>query len=627
MPSNKVKSMQGDQEYKGEPLDAELANGPMTKRSCTDPLCCLIFIAFIAGMIGIAGYALTKGNPTLIGRGYDADGKMCGVDSGYENYPYLYWPLPGSQEKYRKQTVCIQACPQSSSASLVCKTNSAYSSCTETQSGLTNSQKAALLVSGNAPITDFYVYDTLAFLKRFCIPQIADFSSATQAIFNSEVLEQWVSDIRQTWPVILASMGLAFIIGVVYMIFLRYCSGVLTWTAIFCFIGGMAGLGYIFYKKSKDTEDDTASTGVQGSDTTTNSTINSEKIIAYVCWAVAGLTFIAVLCLWNRIRLAIAILKSAAEYVKDTPTIFIVPVITILTLVCFFGYWGLTAVYLVSSGDASQIKGYPFGDFQYSKTLQRLLIYHVFGLLWFNAFVIASTQFVLASSTALWYFSQGTGQAAPKTVKTSIYRLVRYHLGSIAFGSLILAIVQMIRLILAYMEAQAKKLQGKEGRVVKYALRCLQCYVACFERFIKFLNKNAYIQVALTGKNFCSSAKAAFFLILRNPLRFGIVGGIGSIFVLFGKVFIAAITALAGFLVITKWDRFNDNLYSPFIPTICIFIFAYVIGAVFMNVYGMAADTILACFIVDEEIHSKKNSPALHCPESLKTFLEKNKKN
>jgi len=416
-------------------------------------------------------------------------------------------------------------------------------------------------------------------------------------------------------------MGAAFLIGVVYMIFLRYCSGVLTWAAIICFIAGTAGLGYIFYKKAQTTSDATAGTGSEGSDTTTSSTINSEKIIAYVCWGVSGLTAVAVLCLWNRIRLAIAILKSAAEYVKDTPTIFIVPIITIATLVCFYGYWGLTAVYLVSSGDATQIKGYPFGDFEYSKALQRLLIYHVFGLLWFNAFVIASTQFVLASSTALWYFSQGTGQAAPKTVKTSIYRLVRYHLGSIAFGSLILAIVQMIRLVLAYMEAQAKKMAGKEGKVIKYTLACLQCYLACFERFIKFLNKNAYIQIALTGKNFCSSAKAAFFLILRNPLRFSIVGGIGSIFVLFGKVFIAAMTALAGFLVITKWDRFSDSLYSPFIPTVCMFIFAYVIGAVFMNVYGMAADTILACFIVDEEIHSKKNSPALHCPESLKTFL------
>jgi len=184
----------------------------------------------------------------------------------------------------------------------------------------------------------------------------------------------------------------------------------------------------------------------------------------------------------------------------------------------------------------------------------------------------------------------------------------------------------MIRIVLAYMQAQAQKLAGKQGKAIQFALSCLQCYVACFERFIKFLNKNAYIQIALTGKSFCGAAKDAFFLILRNPLRFGLVSGIGGIFVFFGKVFVAAITALIGFLVITKWSRYSDSLYSPFIPTILMFVFAYCIGAIFMTVYGLAADTILACFVTDEELSKKKNAPARHCPSTLRDFIDHNKK-
>lgn len=78
-------------------------------------------------------------------------------------------------------------------------------------------------------------------------------------------------------------------------------------------------------------------------------------------------------------------------------------------------------------------------------------------------------------------------------VRTSIYRAFRYHLGSLAFGSLILAIIQFIRVILAYMESQMKKAGGNQNAAIKFLLRCLSCYLACFERFIKFLNKNAYI--------------------------------------------------------------------------------------------------------------------------------------
>ena len=32
---------------------------------------------------------------------------------------------------------------------------------------------------------------------------------------------------------------------------------------------------------------------------------------------------------------------------------------------------------------------------------------------------------------------------------------------------------------------------------------------------MRFLNKNAYIQTAIFGSSFCTSAKEAFFLILR----------------------------------------------------------------------------------------------------------------
>ena len=39
--------------------------------------------------------------------------------------------------------------------------------------------------------------------------------------------------------------------------------------------------------------------------------------------------------------------------------------------------------------------------------------------------------------------------------------------------------------------------------------------------------RNAYIQIALMGTNFCTSAKKAFFLILRNAFRFGTVAILG----------------------------------------------------------------------------------------------------
>jgi len=280
--------------------------------------------------------------------------------------------------------------------------------------------------------------------------------------------------------------------------------------------------------------------------------------------------------------------------------------------------------YLFSSGESTQLAGTPIGGFQYSETQKRLILYTVFGVLWGNAFIIASSQFIIASSVCMWYFAHP--QSPHGSIRKSFKRLFRYHLGSLAFGTFILALVQFIRLVLTYMEQQMKKAGGKNNRCAKFVFGCSQCLLGCLERCIKFLNKNAFIQIALTGKNFCAAAKDAFFLIIHNPLRFGVVSSIGSIFVFFGKVCIASASTLIGYIIITKQSAYKDSVYSPLLPSICIFVCAYAIAAVFLSIYGLAADTILACFVVDETLQKKNNKGALHCPPSLEKFLDKNRK-
>lgn len=92
----------------------------------------------------------------------------------------------------------------------------------------------------------------------------------------------------------------------------------------------------------------------------------------------------------------------------------------------------------------------------------------------------------------------------------------RYHLGTLAFGSLILAICKAIRATLEYID---HKLNKYNNAFVKGILCCLRCFFWCLEKFIKFINRNAYIMCAIHGKNFCRSARSAFNLLLRNIVR------------------------------------------------------------------------------------------------------------
>ena len=47
---------------------------------------------------------------------------------------------------------------------------------------------------------------------------------------------------------------------------------------------------------------------------------------------------------------------------------------------------------------------------------------------------------------------------------------------------------------------------------------------------MKFINRNAYILTAINGTNFCSSAKEAFSLILRNCVRVVVLDKVAQLY-------------------------------------------------------------------------------------------------
>jgi hypothetical protein len=115
-------------------------------------------------------------------------------------------------------------------------------------------------------------------------------------------------------------------------------------------------------------------------------------------------------------------------------------------------------------------------------------------------------------SVSKWYFSRDKSTIGNSTVLTSITTSMFYHSGTAAFGALIIAIIQMIRAFIAYLQRKADEMNSS---IAKCVLCCFQCCFFCLEKCMKFLNKNAYIQTAIFGSSFCTSAKEAFFLILR----------------------------------------------------------------------------------------------------------------
>lgn len=93
-----------------------------------------------------------------------------------------------------------------------------------------------------------------------------------------------------------------------------------------------------------------------------------------------------------------------------------------------------------------------------------------------------------------------------------------YHTGSLAFGSLILSLVQIIRIVLEYLDRKLKGdlcnlkkqtallssvtywwwmlMTGSSNAFSRFLICCLKCCFWCLEKFIRFMNRNAYIMVS-----------------------------------------------------------------------------------------------------------------------------------
>jgi solute carrier family 44 protein 1 (choline transporter-like protein)/choline transporter-like protein 2/4/5 len=88
-------------------------------------------------------------------------------------------------------------------------------------------------------------------------------------------------------------------------------------------------------------------------------------------------------------------------------------------------------------------------------------------------------------------------------------------------------------------------------------------------------------------------------MIASNPLRYGVVEGVGLVLMMLGKLLIAGATTFLFYLLITFVTDIRSNVQEPIYLLILVFIAAFAIAVVFMAVYTVAMETILACFIID----------------------------
>lgn len=174
------------------------------------------------------------------------------------------------------------------------------------------------------------------------------------------------------------------------------------------------------------------------------------------------------------------------------------------------------------------------------------------------------------------------------------------HSGSIAFGSLVMVIINAIK--------KAARQNEKEGGA---AARCMNLCCSCIADFLEQLNKNSYAYMAITGDTYCTSAINGFVLYLRHFIEFEMAQFMASMLVFLGTLFICLINTLI-FFGISKAanDDDNDMVYKCAIAFIC----SLATVSLCLNQFDEAILGIMMSMAVDMELNDdyKFGPPTFH---------------
>lgn len=304
----------------------------------------------------------------------------------------------------------------------------------------------------------------------------------------------------------------------------------------------------------------------------------------------------------DRIALAIGLIRESAEALISMPILCVSPVLQTMLFAGFSCLWMYYCVYLVSSGDINthvdDTTGLTFKTVDFDKNTQHAIVFMVFGWFWSVGFIEAMGQIITSHSVVSWYFADRRQIIDSNQVLYSTVFCARYHCGTAAMGSLVIAIIRMIRMTLEYIKMRLA--YNSNSKIAKYVACYLSCIMNIFEKGIKFLNKHAYVQCAIFGTPFFTSAGRAYFLLVRNFGRLAAVTVVGDFVILVGKLSISLLCAGVGYLYMKTYMRRELNGFV--LPTLFIAFIAFYTATMFLGVLSATADTLLQACIVDEEM-------------------------
>ena len=168
-----------------------------------------------------------------------------------------------------------------------------------------------------------------------------------------------------------------FAISIIYIFLLKWLTKPLLYLSMMAILIGFVLLGGWNWLKRSEYDPEAESKNYRFS--------TSGAITA---WVVGFLYFLFISCCWNNIKVGVAIVEAASEFVTQNLRILIVPLISFFIFVSYIAYWLITAVHLYSIGEPEFEENAFFANIKWKDDTRNSWYFFLFGVCWSIAFFI-----------------------------------------------------------------------------------------------------------------------------------------------------------------------------------------------------------------------------------------------
>ncbi|KAI8076795.1 plasma-membrane choline transporter-domain-containing protein [Halteromyces radiatus] len=301
----------------------------------------------------------------------------------------------------------------------------------------------------------------------------------------------------------------------------------------------------------------------------------------------------------HRIQKTISIIELACDVLRFNPGIILVSLIllvvfllfTIVWIVLFNRLWLIG--YLVKNGSSS-------GMWVVNDNAYLFATFYIFMYLWTAAILINMQRFALSAITAQWYFHrhEANSQHSDNAWQIALTRASTTSFGTLAFGGLVLSIVQFLHLATRYMKSYVKK-----SRPFVSIVSLMLAYI---EAWINQINHYVIGLAGITGDGFCMAARSGTKIFRRNLIS-GLIGDLITRLVLYVGALVISLASGFGAYIFAGHQLHSSHgliigLIAAIVPMYMSQFFSYTMMSI--------VDATFLCYAIDLDTGSVHLSAA-----------------